>query len=123
MELFNVHFQVAVLHDQVGAQKEKIRDLETQLDSKRKLYSYEALTNVSPKFAIRFSAGGSKTHLYFRLKKTNSSSWRGRHKTSVPRHFKFVWLGGLHADAFVIPSRIGFGFLQCLFLAMTITFL
>ncbi|KAI6177245.1 hypothetical protein M3Y97_00886000 [Aphelenchoides bicaudatus] len=39
--------QVAVLHDQVGAQKEKIRDLETQLDSKRKLYSYEALTNTN----------------------------------------------------------------------------
>ncbi|KAI6215413.1 hypothetical protein M3Y94_00382600 [Aphelenchoides besseyi] len=36
--------QVDVLNDQVVAQKEKIRDLESLLDNKRKMYSYETLS-------------------------------------------------------------------------------
>ncbi|KAI6239102.1 hypothetical protein M3Y99_00613300 [Aphelenchoides fujianensis] len=36
--------QVDVLNDQVVAQKEKIRDLESLLDTKRKMYSYETLS-------------------------------------------------------------------------------
>ncbi|CAD5216953.1 unnamed protein product [Bursaphelenchus okinawaensis] len=37
--------QVAVLTDQVGAQKEQIQDLETKLADKRRIYSYEVLSN------------------------------------------------------------------------------
>ncbi|CAD5223260.1 unnamed protein product [Bursaphelenchus xylophilus] len=37
--------QVAVLTDQVGAQREQIQDLETKLADKRRIYSYEVLSN------------------------------------------------------------------------------
>lgn len=48
----SLSLQVTVLNEQVGAQKDKIRDLESLLTSKRKMYPY-ANSEVSYRLIFR----------------------------------------------------------------------